>query len=229
MWSVLVIAAFTDSAQWTSAFQHKTMFIFKHVFMLETLHIVIFVKRSCTHRHTHAFLYYYLCHFLKHVLTVKLYPEVRRIWQKALGDNTTGECHNNLLNFVVKESLSEICNTGVKKQKKPYMNKWEFSHGELILSEALGHSFPPLFAAAHIMVIISLGLVTLFIYLPLQEAVINPRWKTHGVVSSAKTPCLMKYICLINTSLSSAAFLCSDSERVLQGKSQSIQRYTWPI
>lgn len=86
------------------------------------------------------------------------------------------------------------------------MNNWEIFHGELLLSEASDHSFPPLFAVAHIMVITSLGLVTLFIYLPLQEAVINPRWQTRGVVSSPKTPCLMKYICLINTSLYSAAF-----------------------
>lgn len=91
--------------------------------------------------------------------------------------------------------------------KKPYMNKWQIFYGELLFSEASDHSFPPpFFAAAHIMVITSLGLLPLFIYLPLQKAVINPWWQTHGVVSSPKTPCLMKYICLINTSLSSAAF-----------------------
>lgn len=114
--------------------------------------------------------------------------------------------------------------------KKPYMNKWEILPWWITFIRSLRPQlFPPFFAAAHIMVITSLGLLPLFIYLPLQEAVINPRWQTCGVVSSPKTPCLMRYTCLINTSLSSAAFLRSDSKRVLRGESQSIQRYTRAI
>lgn len=116
-----------------------------------------------------------------------------------------------------RESFWNMEHRSEEGKKNPIWINEKFFHGELLLSEALDHSLPPFFAAAHIMVITSLGLLPLFIYLPLQEAVINPRWQTCGVVSSPKTPCLMRYICLINTSLSSAAFLRSDSKRVLWG------------
>lgn len=78
-----------------------------------------------------------------------------------------------------------------------------------LLSEASDHRSPnpppSFFAAPNVMVITSPGLLPLFIYL-YRNAVINPWWQTCSPVSSPKTPCLMKYICLINTYLSSAAF-----------------------
>lgn len=105
---------------------------------------------------------------------------------------------------------SEIGTTGTKKGgKTPIWINEDFFYGELLLSEASDQSPPALFfffAAVNITVITSVGLLPLFIYLPLQEAVINLRWQIRGVVSSPKTLCLIKYICLINASLSSAVF-----------------------